>query len=595
MCGNNLFYGILFVVVILLIIKLACPLEAFSNTIPEYEKYCGPGTKIGEDGCVVDEDAIVSDLIDKEYIKYTDGKIQFLPENNVMNIEDTPDWYKVWLNNRGYSGQRVISWGICGSPTPTNYYEFSGNCGASCRCSDCAGWRGGNTTDCNGESIGSSHSGRVSCLPGREIQEKDASNLCQCEYGYTAVNGLCVSPFELKNTTPDNRCCPKCALYKPDPTFADWGPVGANLKQGGCGGLMECDPNNLCEEAIVSLPGKKINIINHNGVNIINTLCSETESNDCYDPNSSDARKRQPYVVVDSMNLIEVDTNTAEGENEYECAMKCESTLPSNLPYKFDQVGCSKRCLPKLWRWYPVFEKMEDTGFLRYTGGYYQSDELMRYLPSNNKMMYCPDGSCETEENIPDIAEFNNCVGCDNCRFIYKTDINSNGVTISNYICDNCDVCYTDKENDLGLLKQFSCKDMMNCDDCIIFSTDMGDGITSLENTQCDKCGGSNPFNEDSGCKVFTLDPYELRNGNVGYHPGAITYNRGGDNTLLTTNQYNPNSRSTDCGPKTTCDNTINGKIGWGDGSSRVVENGGTSADCTTGCGSFRVGKITGY
>lgn len=541
-----------------------------TKCVPNFAHYCGAGTTYNNTECIVDNDAIVNNLINNKFVQYLEGDVVFIPEYNDMDISPMPTWYETWLNEGGYEAERVISWGFC---------NVSDNCNAPCRCGDCAGWRGGNSTDCDSNTIGT---GRVFCnlQPGIQWTFSGEPDKCECEYGYVAINGLCVSPFKSQGTTPSTRCCPNCIFYPP------------REGTGGCNGSMTCDTSNICEEQKVTLPGTKVNIdINNNKVKVINKLCSESSNDDCYDPNNIDARKRQPYILISPSgndlydNLVQKDTNIAHGQNEYECARECGNTVNN-------QVECSKRCLPQLWRWYPVFENMEDSGNMRYTGDYYQSDELMRYLPSDAQLLYCPSGTCETEQNIPDISIFNNCVDCDNCDFIYSGDVNNNGFSDRKYICDNCKTCNLTQQSQLGDLEVIKCNDMTNCNNCVLHTTslnpDGSEGIYGLTYNDCDSCNTSNPNNSKSGCKVYTLDPYILHNGNVEFHPGAIIYNHGADpgknytNTTIE-NGYDPSTRWSKCDfpwfpGKLYCDNTLNGNIGWGDGYLDEVAN------CIDGC-----------
>lgn len=567
--SNYSAYIILIVSIIGLLIIIAL-LRANKEPNTEYfsadfSELCGPGTKPGDDTCVPDEDFIGQELINSNLIQYIKGDIVFTPGYEEDVVIESPDWYITWLDQGSYNCQKLIHKGICNIP--------GNNCNAPCRCGDCAGWRGGNKTDCDSKDIGT---GRVWCnlVPGEAFTFSGEPDKCECAYGYCAVNGLCVSPFKIDDDDENTRCCPSCSWYSPD--------------DGGCAGSVKCDTNKICQDNIVELPGKKYNLRESNKIKTINNLCTSENQEDCYDPNHTDARRKQPYIIVepDSNNdntkfdfLVNEDTETAAGQNEYDCAFKCGDNVSS-------QVECSKRCLPKLWKWYPVFEKMEDTGGMRYTGGFHQSDELMRYLPSNTELRFCPENTCETELNVPDIAQFNNCTDCEDCLFSYDTITNNNGFKDRKYICKKCDKCILDQISENGQNYQVTCKNMTNCNTCVNVTQDLN-GIEGIVFNECDACNGPDPNDPESGCKVYTLDPYVTKE-NVEFHPQSIMYNHGADpgknyQSNSVTQGYNPDSRPSVCDEfifdgNETCDNTLDGKIGWGDGFFFSI------GDCTENC-----------
>jgi hypothetical protein len=515
----------------------------------QLEELCGNGTKPEGQQCVPDNDFVAAQLIRQKFIRENAGEIVFTPDINFdNNVKEVPNWFYYWTDNGSYSCQTKIIDGVC------NINE--NNCHSFCQSGDCAGWRGGNINDCNNTDVGG---GRVSC----------DSLLCECSYGHCAVNGLCVSPYIMDGTKNSKRCCPKCSWKSPD-------------KLGGCSGGAMCDPNIECDEAIVELPGwikYNPNLADHRVVKV-DTLCSDINSTEeCYHPNHVNAMKRQEYIVVKPDSswygfsaLCPEDTNTASGENEYECANKCGDTngVFSNDQTVDSQVECSKRCLPKLWRWYPVFEKLSNTSELRYTGGYYQSDELMRYLDSDIELRTCPDNTCETELSEPiDFTQFNNCTECNQCLYKYSEYKNNNGFQDMQYNCDSCKQCILDLKDG----QQVICKNMVNCNTC----RNAVDDIQGIDFNECDTCEGALENDVTAGCKVYTRDPYVDRGNSIDYHSDSEIYNHGGDPYKNTkTPGYSPENR---------CRNTLDGdKIGWGDSNLIRSRNDPNIVDCTESC-----------
>lgn len=481
--------------------------------------YCGVGTKLVGDQCVIDYNTVGNDLIDNNIIKQINGETVFIPEEKNTIILPTPQWYIQWTDNKAFSCQTLISKGVC---------NISGNnCHAPCRCADCAGWRGGNATDCNTKEV--DPTGRVWCnqTPGPDWSVEDETDKCQCEYGYCAVNGLCVSPYEIDSNT-ETKCCPPC-VYTPE-------------KYGGCAGSVKCDTSNPCKYNTVELPGVKINVDPDSPSVTINDRVSENET---------DVRLKYPHVIVTNPQAYQVDENTAAGQNEFQCAMDCGNQVGS-------QVDCSKRCLPKLWKWLPVFER--DSNGLRFTGGFYQTDQLIKY--TSDELRHCPDQTCETNLNVPDIAQFNNCSDCGNCSMTFSSYNNSNFFNDVKYTCDNCEQCVLDQISVNNLPYQVICKDMVDCSNCTKYNE-----LYGYSENKCDNCNGPG-----QNCKVYTSDPYTTNNQ---FHPQSQIYNKG--------TQYKPQDRASGCDfgefsiPQT-CQNDLDGKIAWADGGFF------SPVDCTVSC-----------
>ena len=546
-------------IILLLHYSQTITIPLFNNrTLSKNSSPCGFGTILQNNKCVPDKPELLNKLIDQGFIKDENGEIVFdLSDNKHEEIVDLPTWYIDW-STLGYKCNKTISQGLC------NIND--NNCNSECICGDCAGWRGGNETDCTGTNIGS---GRVSCKESK----------CECADGYCAINGICVSPFK---TTKGKKCCPSCSWISPE-------------FKGGCSGSVECDKDLECEESIVELPGIQFYPdINNPNVVLINNICTSESQDDCYLPTHQNAMRRQAYVKIKPNAVSTFDKlcplveNTAEGENEYECAVTCGETfgLYNNDKNVVSQVDCSKRCLPKLWKWYPVFEELADKS-LKYTGGYYQSDELMRYQDSDVDLRICPSETCKTELNLPEISQFQNCTDCTECKIKFSEYTNNNDFVDSKYDCTKCKECILDQYNLNGTMYDVSCSDMIGCNTCK--KTDYEFKIVQGFDNKCDTCLGPDPNVENSGCKVFTRDPYVLNQGNISYHNDSVIYNHGGDPSIDYSSGYDPNSVISSCDTgnnKKTCDNTliIDGteKIGWGEGFKRIV------ADCTKNCDIFR-------
>lgn len=91
---------------------------------------CGTGTKIDQtlQKCVPDEEQILTQLIDQQYIQEINDEIVFVPGYTPNETPIIPDWFVYWTDSGAYSCTREISRGICTIP--------GNNCHAPCRCAD---------------------------------------------------------------------------------------------------------------------------------------------------------------------------------------------------------------------------------------------------------------------------------------------------------------------------------------------------------------------------------------------------------------------------------------------------------------------------
>ena len=160
---------------------------------------CGLGTVNSDGMCVPDTELLVSSLDTGGYITvdYRDEPV-YDPILDFEEIEPIPVWFEPWIDRGAFSCNTTIGEGL------TNP-----GCGirVSCSCGDCAGWRGGNRTDCDKKTIDTG--GRVIC------ETEEFPDLCKCAPGYCPVNGICVSPYVPTSASNLNNdvCCPSCIVF----------------------------------------------------------------------------------------------------------------------------------------------------------------------------------------------------------------------------------------------------------------------------------------------------------------------------------------------------------------------------------------------
>jgi len=398
--------------------------------------------------------------------------------------------------------------------------------GGSCSCGDCAAWRGGNSGDCSGKRIAADDTHRVSCNVDRK---SGYHHRCICEPGYTSVGGLCVTPNKING---GKKCCPSCVY------------------EGTCVGAELCE--GVCEPQLVEYPGVRYvcNNIDLDTNPDIRLSTNEFESK-CFKDNSNN------------------------GTNEYVCADNCESS----------PVECSKRCLPKLWKWKKLYS---DNSFV----GYVQTDDFVQFENDTYNLSYCPpgDASCKPQTQVVS-NDIQNCENCTDCFW------ELNEVTDTyDYSCNDCNGCTTNKptgevgDDGFRVFEQIKCNNAKGCKNC----RDMFDQSGSIRNTiTCNYCETSGECSTNDSGIIF--EPTT----------NLKVYNKGGN--------YNPLGSSTEdyliggCsthGADTTCSSgtkLVNGKerLGYLDGG--FIDNNPDElqgTDCTeggVGCINFIGGPSYGY
>lgn len=316
------------------------PNSGAPTSTPDVSKMCGPGTKPVFDPQGVATSCVLNPIALSEFSPKIGNLIntsRILPVNNIATyvtpsetvIPNTPSeevkpWYASWISNGGESCTKTIS------------YD-NGYAGVGCACGDCAGWRGGTAINCSGNSLNSVDSEhRVYCT------SMQNNSVCACADGYCPMGGLCVHPFK-PQVPGGKRGCPSC-ITKPK-------------SQGGCAGIMVCDPNVPLIENLVEYPGKRYE-------------CKlDTVDNDYYY-----VKNVLNFTSQKDMDVVCKESNEYRNVNEYECAWDC-------IRKYNNQEDCSKKCLPKLYTW----GKITLNGELQ---GYYQVPKLTQYI-QECKSSYC--------------------------------------------------------------------------------------------------------------------------------------------------------------------------------------------------------------
>ena len=533
------------------------------------DQICGTGAH-GENGvCKADNEQLISELVTQGYLKIDfNGNITYDPGAKEAVIKSPPDWITEWISQGNFKCRPELSMGK--TTEGCTYFP-------RCSCTDCYGWSGGNATNCDQtpvegiEGSGSNQNLRVWCNIERTPDE------CTCTDGFCPVNGLCVSPYQ--NTNSGSKvCCPDC-ITSSDSTV-------------GCAGEFACREDVNCQnEKLVIYPGDQVVCPNSSDY-IISPKCSSTptdvnDAEECWDPNHPNDSKKQPYVyVMDSLNQVDycekctdhpigcdidettgkckagclnTEENKYNGMNEYGCAVSC-------IEDGISPLECSKKCLPKLWQWYPVFADVG--GKNRVFKGYMQTDKLIHYVNPDEipPLMYCPPDTCLYQRDLGDNPRLTRCTECEECQWGCDED----RPLITSFTCSSCKKCLLDIPDDDGPLdtKTMVCNNLKPCTDCTDTRT-IG-GIFKISENTCNSCGiPENPA--EGGCVFYTRQLFkELTaeeeatkppgTASITMRPEAQVYNK-----PLGYKSYTQ-ANGCDFIPLTpdTCDNRVNGNDGWG-------------------------------
>jgi hypothetical protein len=164
----------------------------------------------------------------------------------------------------------------------------------------------------------------------------------------------------------------------------------------------------VCEENLIEYPGIKYNCVSSIG----------------YSYNNDDEENNITLTREEFNTMCTVDEDV-RGMNEYECVYNCDES----------QIDCSRKCLPKLWKWKTITVDGEIVGNI-------QTDKLIQFEPVTTKSMYCaPDSVCSM---TPKSGVLTKCDNCTNCNWT-KNDTSGD----YEYLCDNCKNCIFSSTNDI--------------------------------------------------------------------------------------------------------------------------------------------------
>ena len=234
------------------------------------------------------------------------------------------------------------------------------------------------------------------------------------------------------------------------------------------------------------------------------------------------------------------------------------------------QIECSKRCLPRLWRWYPVFAEVG--GAPKSFRGYMQSNELIQYKNQDEvPLFYCPPETCVLDRDLGENPTLNRCTGCSGCEVVYNEE---NPIETA-YVCEKCEQCLLDIPGDDGpdSTKTLTCTNFNSCTSCKQKKTNLGVPLYDVYENECNACNfPDNP--SEGGCVFHTRDPYiqDPIAGTIELRPEVQLYNSGIN--------YNPYSRENGCDlipfTQDNCgNNSSNGDVGFTDG-----VDGGRATNC---------------
>lgn len=485
---------------ILVIIFFKYPIgELFGNAERDLGGFdpsmCGEGTMAIGNMCKPNTQQLVDALIGENYIKITfDQRIYYDPSAKYTEIVDPPTWYARWIDIGGP--------GVCKRNLDT---------------SDLANPFLGPQSNIDMKYAGTKKN--HTCVVGDpqkqsySVFETDGllwSTEDICNEGYCYVNGICVSPYKIGDSLNSVNCCPPC-IYTP-------------VSQGGCAGKFACDENLPCrEEKKVEYPGTQIKCTNPSDYSVA-PKCTNDSVTECWDPNHPDDSKKYPYILLSNNNTCQEVSlcDSYNGKNEFECSLTC-------LEDSLSQKECSKRCLPKLWRWYPVFAQV--AGQTRSFRGFMQSDQLMKDLDPKDvpPLKYCPPNTCVYDRDLGKNPRLTRCTDCTDCEVRRNEDRWEDTV----HVCGKCSQCILDipdiDSGDCGeQIKTLVCKNLNTCSSCVTKKANQDILFDVLENT-CNSCYLPNdPLR--GGCNFYTRIPYknDTINKKISRRPEVVTYNCAG-------------------------------------------------------------------
>lgn len=307
-----------------------------------------------------------------------------------------------------------------------------------------------------------------------------------CSDNTCYVNGLCVSPYE-----SGSGCCPDCAFASPG--------------DGGCAGKILCD-GTLCSGTRTKTEYPDTVVLCGTNPTIAPMCLSGISKGDCWSPTHEDPFRRAPYASWnDSCKEVSL-CDAGSGANQFECAIGC-TAYPGDVAKT--QRECSKKCFPKMWKWYTMVRDGIPVGV-------WQGDVLWNMGdPSPN---YCPGSGCTYTRDLGAQPEANGCSNCDKCNNLMEL----NG-KIGNYYCDSCEKCKINispiDTGDCGdLPKEVTCSNLNRCTGCQKNKYNL---FGTLSNNTCGQCVVP-PGN--GGCSFYTKRPYEIVGGIAKLREGATTF-----------------------------------------------------------------------
>lgn len=481
---------------------------------------CGLGTSFdaGSGVCKPDEGELINLLVDSGNIRINyDNTIYYDPKLQFTEIVPAPRWYTKWVDVGGplvCKTSFVATDPFAGSGEKTILdvnMKYAGVFENKTCCFKYPNYDSTNTCFVNNNITSFEQAAEV-----RNTQQYNVENITfifspdvdRCKQGYCYINGICVSPYEV--TFPiDSACCPPC-IYTP-------------TSKGGCAGQFACDDSNPCKkERKVEYPGTQIKCSQSIATSPQCTATSKS-SDECWSSDNADQSKRQPYKYIEAgfENICTEVTlcDSFNGKNEFDCALSC-------IDDKLTQKQCSQRCLPKLWRWYPVFAKT--AGQTKTFRGFMQSDELMQDIQDPiPPLLYCPPDTCVYERDFGKDPRLTRCTDCTGCVVRRNEDRLEDNI----YTCNKCKQCLLDitdvDSGDCGdQTKTLVCENFNSCSSCKNKEINPNPFFKVSEDI-CDQCS-TKDINQS--CKFYTRVPYinDTLGGKITLRPEVKIYNCGG-------------------------------------------------------------------